>query len=115
MLINISMNTIEFNVQEPYHTFILNGVKTVEGRLNKGKFAALKIGDRLSLNKQTLFEVIAIVPYDSFRDMIEAEGVQNIVPDKQTTDEAVQVYYRFYTPLQEKECGVLAIRIKKLN
>jgi len=27
-----------FNVAEPYKSFLLNGQKTVEGRLNKGKF-----------------------------------------------------------------------------
>ena len=32
------MNTIFFNVQEPYKSQILSGQKTVEGRHNKGKF-----------------------------------------------------------------------------
>jgi hypothetical protein len=35
------MNFISINVQEPYYSFILNGKKTVEGRLNKGKFASI--------------------------------------------------------------------------
>lgn len=108
------MNTIEFNVQEPYYTFIMNGVKTVEGRLDKGKFSTLKLGDRLNLNNQALFEVVAVIPYSSFRAMIEAEGIEHVIPDKKTLDEAVQVYYRFYTPEQEKEFGVLAVRIRKL-
>lgn len=29
---------VQFNVQEPYKSQILSGQKTVEGRLNKGKF-----------------------------------------------------------------------------
>ncbi len=31
------MQTISLNVQEPYLSLILNGQKTVEGILNKGK------------------------------------------------------------------------------
>ena len=33
-----SLMLIQFNVQEPYKSQILSGQKTVEGRLNKGKF-----------------------------------------------------------------------------
>ncbi|NJS41733.1 hypothetical protein HC766_05340 [Candidatus Gracilibacteria bacterium] len=40
-------NILEINVQEPYLSFIRDGVKTVEGRLNKGKFKEIQVGDVL--------------------------------------------------------------------
>ena len=43
------MSVLSLNVQEPYHAFILSGLKTVEGRLNKGKFADIKIGDIIEI------------------------------------------------------------------
>lgn len=44
------------HIKEPYLSFILNGQKTIEGRLNKGKFKALKAGDSLLIgpNKKKL-------------------------------------------------------------
>lgn len=46
------MQTIPLDVQEPYLSFILNEQKTVEGRLNKGKFKDLKIGDILLIGPE---------------------------------------------------------------
>lgn len=107
------MEIIECNIQEPYYTFVLEGKKTIEGRLNKGSFASLKPGDRIRINDNHFFDVLAVRPYPTFRAMIAAEGVSSVIPDKTTVDEAAQVYYRFYTPEQEKKFGVLAIEIKK--
>ncbi|MEI7425818.1 MAG: ASCH domain-containing protein [Candidatus Moraniibacteriota bacterium] len=41
------MANISINIQEPYHSLILQGKKTVEGRLNKDKFATIRVGDIL--------------------------------------------------------------------
>ncbi len=109
------MNQININVQEPYLSFILNGQKTVEGRLNKGKFATIQLGDILIINNLIdKFKIVGKNNYPTFKAMIEAEGLKNIIPDKETIDEAVDVYYNFYTNDQEKEFGVLAIQLKKI-
>ncbi|MFA5000021.1 MAG: ASCH domain-containing protein [Patescibacteria group bacterium] len=109
------MSIISLDVQEPYLSFILNGQKTVEGRLNKGKFKELKVGDKLSIGPdEKLFIVDQINNYDGFRNMIIGEGLKNVIPDKNTLEEAEAVYYKFYTKEQEKEFGVIAIRIKML-
>ena len=46
------MNIISINVQEPYHSFLLNGTKTVEDRLNKGKFASINAGDIIEIEPE---------------------------------------------------------------
>ncbi len=107
------MQTIPLDVQEPYLSFILNEQKTVEGRLNKGKFKDLKIGDILLIGpEEKRFLIERTTVYDTFREMIEKEGIENVIPDKDNIDEAKAVYYKFYTKEQEKEFGVLAIKIK---
>lgn len=107
------MNTISVNVQEPYATLILNGLKTVEGRLNKGKFAEAQVGDHVLLNESVDFVIVAKTAYSTFKEMIESEGLKNVIPNVETVDAAVQVYYKFYTPEQEKEFGVVALKIEK--
>jgi len=109
------MQKITINVQEPYHSLILNGKKTAEGRLNKGKFGSIGVGDVLIMEPEQIeFKVIGKNIYKTFREMIVSEGIENVVPDKNSTDDAVNVYYKFYTKEQEKEFGVVAIIIKKL-
>ena len=44
--------------------------------------------------------------------MIEKEGIANVMPDKNNIEEATQVYYKFYTREEEKEFGVVGIKIK---
>ena len=109
------MKKVEFNVQEPYLSFIKSGKKTVEGRLNKGKFASLDIGDILFLSGTSSieFEVINKREYKTFEEMIVAEGIERVIPDKKDIKSATDVYYTFYTPEQEKEYGVLAVEIKR--
>ncbi len=109
------MNIININVGEPYKTFILEGKKIVEGRLNKGKFRKVQIGGILRIDPEGVqFRVIGKNVYSSFKEMIEKEGIENVIPDKNKIDDAVSVYYKFYTKEQEKEFGVVAIKINKM-
>jgi ASC-1-like (ASCH) protein len=105
--------TIEINIQEPYYGYSLSGEKSVEGRLNKGKFKEIQAGDFLLMNNEHKFKVIKKNIYKSFKEMIVAEGMDNVVPDKDNIYEASNVYYKFYTKEQESEFGVVAIKIKK--
>lgn len=107
------MTKIIINIQEPYKTFVLNGIKTVEGRINKGKFATMKIGDILEIGG-IKFNIIEKSIYQNFREMIEKEGIENVIPDKNNIDDAVEVYYKFYTKEQEKKFKVVAIKIQKI-
>lgn len=99
-------------MQESYKTLVLKGIKTVEGRLNKGKFAKIKVSDIIEI-KCVKFDVIGKSIYSSFREMIKEEGIENIVPDKNNINDAVNVYYKFYTKEQEKEFQVVAIKIRR--
>jgi ASC-1-like (ASCH) protein len=108
--------TISLNVQEPCLSFILYGQKTIEGRLNKGKFKDLKIGYILLIGPdQKRFLIERITVYKSFREMIKNEGIENVIPDKDNIEDAEAVYYKFYTKEEEKEFGVLAIKIIEIK
>lgn len=109
-----TMSTILITVQEPYASHIINGTKTVEGRLNKGKFAEAQVGDRVLLNDAVEFVIVEKNQYKTFREMLEQEGVENVIPNVETVDEAVEVYYQFYTSDQEKEFGVISLKIEKV-
>jgi ASC-1-like (ASCH) protein len=108
-------NIVEINVQEPYLTFIRDGVKTVEGRLNKGKFKEVQIGDILVVNNiKQKYKVVGKNIYQTFLEMVSKEGFEKVIPDKKNEAEAAQVYYKFFTKQQESEFGVVAIAIKEV-
>ncbi len=109
------MKKIEINIQEPYFSQILAGKKTVEGRLNKGKFFELQVGDILKINDLVEYTVLEKNIYSSFREMIEQTGLENVIPDKNTIEEALEIYYKFYTKEDELTYGVVGIKITPKN
>lgn len=61
-----------------------------------------------------LLKVVKVVKYASFRDMLEAETIDRVLPDGATTtvDDGVAVYRQFYTESIEKKKGVIAIHVE---
>lgn len=99
------------------------GTKTIEARLDRGKFAKYKPGDQVwlredfyengkevrSVPRQVLIEIEKIEKYPDFASMLTAVGYKNVNPRTKTLQEAVSQCAQFYTPEQEKQFGVLAI------
>ena len=104
-----------FNVKEPYKTFLLTWQKVVEGRLNKWKFKKIKPGDILYFQSGEEFKVIWKNIYNSFYEMLENEGLKNVLPDKDDILEWVKVYYKFYSKEMEQKYWVVAIKVRRIN
>lgn len=105
-------------VQEPWFTLIQKGIKTVEGRLNRGIFSKLKKGDIVTWlnkksNKTVKVRIMEIKKYTSFETMIEKEGIEKILPNQgfKTVDEAVKVYRQWYS-VKDERVGVLGIHMQ---
>lgn len=109
------------HVQEPWYTHLLEGRKTVEGRLNRGSFAQYAVGDRLhfftdaELEKEFLCEIVRKTWYPSIADYLHTEGLEKTLPGISTISEGVEIYRRFYKETEEKEMGMLAIEIVLLS
>lgn len=109
---------------------IIAGRKTIEGRLNKGKFADYAVGDYVSLRRdyrdeagvlrdgepdQVRVEIIAIRRHASFIDMVTAEGYAKVIPSAKDTQEAAAEYNMYYSVTDQAKYGVLAIEIRPLS
>ena len=105
---------------------IIAGRKTIEGRLKKGKFAAYRAGDYVSLRRDYRDEqgvlrdgepdvaqvrIVAIREYSTFLTMIEAEGVQQVIPGVNSSAAAAAEYNKYYSTDDQARYGVLAIEI----
>lgn len=108
------------NVSEPWFSFILLGLKTVEGRKNKGRFKEMKIGDIVEwtndnfMQRSVLTKITGKSEYPTFREYLETEGLVKCLPgmEKFGIDHALSVYYKYFTKEDEKEFGVVAIRME---
>ncbi|XP_022145804.1 uncharacterized protein LOC111015172 isoform X7 [Momordica charantia] len=103
----------ELHVQEPFFTQIKVNLKTVEGRCAAGDYNRVQPGDLILFNKCLLCEVQDVRQYLSFSAMLEAEGLDKVLPGVKTLKDGVQVYRKFYSEEKELSNGVLGIHVKK--
>jgi len=124
--VNKNMNSIKPNytetLSEPWFSLILLGLKTVEGRKNKGRFKDMKVGDIVEwtnddfMSRSFLTKITGKAEYPTFKDYLEKEGLDKCLPgmEKFGIDHGLSVYYKYYTKEDEKEFGVVAIKIALL-
>lgn len=92
---------------------IKDGTKTVEFRLYDEKRKMIKIGDKIEFSKlpeleeKILVEVVDLYKEDSFKELFE-----KVLTDENDIKKHMEVIYKIYTKEQEKEYGVLGIKIK---
>ncbi len=105
----------EVNVSEPWFSLMKNKKKRIEGRLNKGTFATLKKGEIIKfINNNNSFKakIKKIVKYNTFEEYLSQEGLKRTLPNINSIEDGVNIYYKYYTKEQEREYKVLAIYIK---
>lgn len=108
---------MEVSVNKIWFDFINQKRKTVEGRLNKGKFKEFKKDDIIYFkNDDRKIKVLIknISSYKTFQEYLEMEGLKRTLPGIKTIEQGKEVYYTYYTQEQEKEFGILAIEVKKI-
>ena len=109
---------LNLSLQQKYFDAIKAGIKIAEGRPFSSKFKDLHPGDQISFTCVTTNEIIvcrvqAIHLYPSFYEMLQAQGLCNMLPGVATIEQGVAVYEGF-PGYKEKAFahGVLAIEIK---
>lgn len=114
------MNYIE-HLSEPWFTEIYEGRKTIEGRKNKGRFANMKIGDVIKwYNEDDGYKfcyciIVNIKKYNTFRDLLIYEGLQNCLPMVNDIEIGVSIYRHYYSEEDEINYGVLAIELSLIE
>lgn len=114
------MEPIIKNVSEPWFSFIKMGVKKIEGRLYKGDWTKLKIGDIIIFsNNEMGFErfvkviVTDLVSYSNFEEYLTKEGVDTCLPSIDFISDGIKVYRNYFTEDDEKKFGIIAVKFTK--
>uniref|UniRef100_A0A6C0I1G5 ASCH domain-containing protein n=1 Tax=viral metagenome TaxID=1070528 RepID=A0A6C0I1G5_9ZZZZ len=115
--------TYKMHLSEPWFSLISLGIKDVEGRLNRGKFAELKEGDIIEWNNEDFklriisTRIVKITKYKSFTEYIQKEKNKkhNPLPGLPSLDHELSVYYKYYSKEDEQQFGVIAIQLALIN
>ena len=116
----LTMENRKYNVSvsEPWFSLILLGLKTVEGRKNRGLFAQMKVGDIVEWTNDSIIprsvqtRITGKAVYPTFREYLETEGLDKCLPGISEMNDGLSVYYKYFTKEEEKEFGVVAIRLE---
>ena len=106
------------NVSEPWFTLISLGLKTIEGRKNKGRFEEMEVGDIIDWNnkdfnpRNVLTKITKKTVYNTFQEYLEKEGLQKCLPGINTIEDGLSVYFKYFTEEDEKKYGVVAIGLE---
>ena len=81
------MSVFEKNLSEPWFSLIKLNIKSVEGRLNKGDFANMNVGDcilftnnELGFERKFTVKINKINHFDNFEEYLENETLERCLP-----------------------------------
>ncbi len=109
------------NLSEPWFSLISLGLKTVEGRKNKGKFKEMQVGDIVEwvnndfLPRKVYTKITGKSEYKTFAEYLENEGLDNCLPGIPSLEHGLSVYFKYYTKEDEAEFGVIAIKLELIK
>lgn len=108
-------------LKEKWFNFIKSGQKTIEGRLNRGTFSRVNVGDIVEFTKSGSDEmvrvkVIDIKKYKSFEDMfVSSNNINAALPGVDSPTAAVEIYHKIYTEDMIRQHGVVAAHIRLID
>ena len=95
------------NVEERWFNAIVDGNKTVEGRLNKNFLKNIKVNDYIvfECNKIFTFRMLVkcITYYRSFEEYLICEGLERTLPGIKTLEDGISVYREYYSKENEEK------------
>lgn len=120
------MTIWEFGLETAPFDAVVSGKKTIEGRLNTGKFAEFAAGDTVKVRKDHRDEhgvrhdgepdaarvrVVAVRHYPDFAAMVRAEGHARVSSAPISEQQTIDSYGKYYSAEDQARHGVLAIEI----
>ena len=103
---------------EPWFSYILHGVKLVEGRKGTPKWAAIVEGNYLLFRNgdlSFLAVVTGVKKYKTLKEYLLVEGVSNVLPGVESFEDGLATYMQWSTPAEIEKYGFLGIHVKVLE
>lgn len=108
------MTIFNIHCEDPWFTYIRQGIKLVEGRKNTHSYKKIKAGDQINFsNGQESFiaNVTEIREYDSLEKYFEDVSLEKALPGIKSIEEGLNIYYQWSTEEKIRQYGFLGIFI----
>ena len=103
---------------DPWFTYIKNGVKPVEGRKNSPKYQNIRAGCIIDFSNgkdNFLVLVVEVRSYPSLEAYLNDVTFQKALPGVSSFEDAVNVYHEWSTPEEIQKHGFLGIFVELLK
>jgi ASC-1-like (ASCH) protein len=109
----------QFNIhcEDPWFSYIRQGVKPVEGRKKTHTYKKIQVGDQINFtNGKESFkaQVLEIREYKSLEQYFDDVTLEKALPGVQTVEEGLNIYHQWSTEDQIKQYGFIGIFIRPI-
>lgn len=112
-------NIYSKNLSEPWFSYVLSGKKTIEGRVNRGDYANMCVGDKIwftntsaGYERKIKTTIDSIATYTTLEEYLLEEGLSNCLPDVSNISDGVSIYNNIYKNDTIELYGIKAFRIR---
>lgn len=102
-------------IKQKYLKYILEGKKSLEGRIGYDNIKQLKVGDYIYLNGQYKTQIVNIKKYPTFKDAMDKNNFKILIPDAHSVEETLEIYEKLYPLWKQRKLGVYIFRIKVIK
>ena len=99
--------------KEPWFSLIRSGKKPYEGRVKKGFWKDVKVGDRFTFycgTEEFRVEVTEVLEFTDFRDAYRGLG-EKLLPGVESEDKCWEINHEYFDDNLIEENGVVAVGI----
>ena len=111
------MNLYRISINRCALNRIITGKKTIEGRIKRGIFKTMNIGDLIYFYNRDIecqAKIINIVKYENILQYLSCENLDKINPNKSKED-ILDIYKKYYPNILDNSKDFLAIRFKLID
>lgn len=112
------MTIFNIHCEDPWFSYIRQGIKTVEGRKGTHTYKKIKVGDQINFSngkESFIADVTEIREYASLEKYLENATLEKALPGIKSIEEGLDIYYQWSTPEKIKEYGFLGIFIRPVS
>ena len=109
------MATFNIHCDDPWFSFIREGIKPVEGRKKTHSYKHIKAGDTINFSngkENFIAKVTEVREYESLEKYFEDVGLEKALPGISTLEEGLNIYYQWSTEEKIRQYGFLGIFVK---
>lgn len=119
---NSMAKSINGELNWAFFDLMVSGHKTIEGRLNVGKWATCNPDDVIIFKRKdpdgnlsmdiVVVKIISITRYSTFRELLTQEGLRRVFPGVSNIEDGINLYSTWYSISDQVSHGVLAIEVQ---